>query len=282
MSKPVLFQNMPPLSPEEYSELEASVKEHGIQVPILIDEDGVVIDGHHRQKIAQELGIRCPKRQVIDKTESEKRTLALSLNVHRRHLSREQKRALIAESIKADPQLSNREHARRMGVDDKTVGTARRDLEESAEIPHFDKRIDPRTGAASQPATRPSPESGEDIDGFMIRYRESVNVQMGREPDDNGPQIEDTGLKCGPGITGMDGKTYTRPEPNPEPDKPRRNPLPDQARTAGWEVRKSVERVERIMSDDRFTRNKEEVAAHLRGHLQYAIETLQTTLDQLN
>jgi len=83
-------------------------------------------------------------------------------------------------------------------------------------------------------------------------------------------------------ITGMDGKQYTRPEPKPEPQKPRRNPLPDQARTAGWEVRKSVERIERIMEDDRFARNKEEVAAHLRGHLQYAIETLQTTLDQLN
>lgn len=83
-------------------------------------------------------------------------------------------------------------------------------------------------------------------------------------------------------ITGVDGKQYPRPEPKPEPQKPRRNPLPDQARTAGWEVRKSVERIERIMEDDRFTRNKEEVAAHLRGHLQYAIETLQTTLDQLN
>src|SRR5699024_10911559 len=50
-------------------------------------------------------------------------------------------------------------------------------------------------------------------------------------------------------ITGMDGKQYTRPEPKPEPQKPRRNPLPDQARTAGWEVRKSVERIERIMED---------------------------------
>lgn len=83
-------------------------------------------------------------------------------------------------------------------------------------------------------------------------------------------------------ILGPDGKQYTRPEPKSEPQKPRRNPLPDQARTAGWEVRKSVERIERIMDDDRFARNKEEVAAHLRGHLQYAIETLQATLDQLN
>ena len=249
MNKPVLFQNMPPLSPEEYSELEASIKEHGIQVPILIDEDGVVIDGHHRQKIAQELGIRCPKRQVIDKTESEKRTLALSLNVHRRHLTREQKRALIAESIKADPQLPDLQHAHRTGASDKTVTSVRRELEAHSEIPNDIPRVNARgqERPASYEREQPDPKSDAELLAGAEWSPEAVE-----------------------------------PEPKPEPQKPRRNPLPDQARTAGWEVRKSVERIERIMEDDRFTRNKEEVAAHLRGPRQYAIETLQTTLAQLN
>lgn len=47
----VLFQSMPPLSPEEYSALEQSIRDNGVQVPIVVDEAGVVIDGHHRQKI---------------------------------------------------------------------------------------------------------------------------------------------------------------------------------------------------------------------------------------
>ena len=274
MNKPVLFQNMPPLSPEEYSELETSIKEHGIQVPILIDEDGVVIDGHHRQKIAQELGIRCPKRQVIDKTESEKRTLALSLNVHRRHLTREQKRALIAESIKADPQLSDREHGRRLGVSKNTAASVREDLEAGGQIDHLEYRENPQ--GRPQPATKPKPKSDAELLAGAEWSPEPVEDDEPRFTDDHGRVQPITGA-----ITGMDGKQYTRPEPK-EPPKPRRRPIIDQARTVGWEVRKSVERIERILEDDRFNRNKEEVATQLRGHLQYAIEALTTALEEIN
>lgn len=80
-------------------------------------------------------------------------------------------------------------------------------------------------------------------------------------------------------ITGIDGKTYTPPAPKPKPETPRRSPLADQARSAGWEFRKSVERLERIAADDRYPANAEQVAAHLRGHLTYAIEVCQDLLD---
>lgn len=72
-------------------------------------------------------------------------------------------------------------------------------------------------------------------------------------------------------ITGLDGKTYTRPAPA----APRRRPLVDAARDAGQELRKAVERLERLRADDRFARNKNEVAAHLRHHLAHAIEVCQ-------
>lgn len=62
----------------------------------------------------------------------------------------------------------------------------------------------------------------------------------------------------------------------------RRPPLPDAAMRAGHEFRKSVERLERIASDDRFAANKEQVATHLRGHLSYAVEVCQDLIDQLN
>jgi len=41
-------------------------------------------------------------------------------------------------------------------------------------------------------------------------------------------------------------------EPEPHPSKQRRKPLPDQARDAGWDIRKCAERIERIAADDRF------------------------------
>lgn len=70
-----------------------------------------------------------------------------------------------------------------------------------------------------------------------------------------------------------------------EDTKPRATPrraLSDQARDAGQELRKAVERVERVAADDRLTPNKEQVAAHLRHHLTNAIEVCQDLLDRLN
>ena len=140
----MLYQFLPRLSDEEYADLEASIAEHGVQVPILVDENKSIIDGHHRAEIAERLGIECPRRFALDKSDEEKRTLALSLNLHRRHLNREQRRDLVERSLKADPHLSDRQHAERTGVDHKTVGARRADLQASGEIPHTDRRTDAR------------------------------------------------------------------------------------------------------------------------------------------
>jgi ParB-like chromosome segregation protein Spo0J len=118
----VRFQSLPPLSPDEYAALEKSILDYGVLVPILVDEHDVVIDGHHRQKIAKHHDLPCPREVKTGFTDTEKRGLALSLNIDRRHLTREQRRPLADESIKADPQLSDREHGRRTGVDHKTAG----------------------------------------------------------------------------------------------------------------------------------------------------------------
>ena len=93
-----------------------------------------------------------------------------------------------------------------------------------------------------------------------------------------------------PDVTGLDGKTYTRPEPEvidaeivEEPAAaPRRRALGDQARDAGWELRRSVERLQRIAEDDRFGRNKNEVATHVRSHLTHAVEVCQDLLGRID
>lgn len=76
-------------------------------------------------------------------------------------------------------------------------------------------------------------------------------------------------------VQGNDGKSYPAAKPTP----PRRSALADEAATAGWKFRKAVERLERIASDDRYAANKTQVAAHLRGHLTYAIEVCQDLLE---
>jgi len=149
-----LFQFLPGLSDEEYRSLEDSIREHGIQVPILVDENGAVIDGHHRKEIADRLGLDCPRRFAMELTETQKRTLALSLNLDRRHLSREQRRELVAASLTADPQLSNREHARRTGANHETVAAIREPLVATGGI----RQLDRTTGAdgRERPSTRAS------------------------------------------------------------------------------------------------------------------------------
>lgn len=84
-------------------------------------------------------------------------------------------------------------------------------------------------------------------------------------------------------VIGLDGKSYQPSRAKPaEPKEPRRSALTDQARNAGWELRKAVERVERIVTDDRFNSQKEKVASHLRGHLTDAITSCQAALDRIN
>ena len=125
MSSAVRYQVMPPLSSEEYQELYESIKAEGVLEPIHVDEEGVVIDGHHRSRIASELGVPCPVITHDDLDDAGKRSLAFTLNLKRRHLNREQRRALGAESVRLDPIRSNREHAQRTGLNHKTIQSIR-------------------------------------------------------------------------------------------------------------------------------------------------------------
>jgi ParB-like nuclease domain len=75
---------------------------------------------------------------------------AASANVHRRHLTIEQKRELITKLLKAGPEKSDRQIAETTKTDHKTVAVVRRQAEGRGEIPHVEKRND-RKGR-SQPA----------------------------------------------------------------------------------------------------------------------------------
>lgn len=83
-----------------------------------------------------------------------------------------------------------------------------------------------------------------------------------------------------PKITGIDGKKYTPPTIKPDRVE-RRSNLPEAARTAAWDMRRAVERLVRIGDDDRFNGNKDQVAAHICGHLEYTVEVCQDLLDRL-
>lgn len=133
------YQVMPPLSAEEYNELKNDIAARGVMVPIEYDEHGNVLDGHHRLQICAELGIRdFPKVIRAGMTEEEKRTHARKLNMARRQLSREQRQRIIDDALRENPEKSDRQIGRELGVDNKTVASRRGFLEAGEEIPHLD------------------------------------------------------------------------------------------------------------------------------------------------
>ncbi|MCC2030647.1 ParB N-terminal domain-containing protein [Microbacterium allomyrinae] len=135
----IRYQTMPPLADDELEALERSIVAHGIQVAVLVDEQGVLIDGHHRKAIAERLGLDVPTQIRAGLTEAEKVALSISLNLDRRQLTRDQKRDIIAASLKADPSASNREHARITGASHVTVAAVRADLVATGQVDQLDK-----------------------------------------------------------------------------------------------------------------------------------------------
>ena len=91
------YQVMPDLGDAEYQALKSDIAENGVLVPIELDENGDILDGHHRLRAWEELrseGIDLadyPRIIRSNLTEEQKRNHARSLNVLRRHLSREQR-----------------------------------------------------------------------------------------------------------------------------------------------------------------------------------------------
>ena len=98
----------------------------------------------------------------------------LSVNVHRRHLTAEQKREIVAKVLKAQPEKSNRTIAKQTKVDDKTVGSVRRELEGRAEIPHVSTVEDTKgrqqpTKKARRTAEQVLPDANRLVREIMVR-----------------------------------------------------------------------------------------------------------------
>lgn len=136
------YQVMPDLGSDDFAALKADIADRGVLVPVEYDEAGNILDGHHRVQACKELGLsEWPRFVRKGLSEEEKRTHARQLNLARRHLNQDQKRQFIADDLKDNPGRSNRQVAQGLGVDDKTVGSVRRALEATAEIPQLDKTL---------------------------------------------------------------------------------------------------------------------------------------------
>jgi hypothetical protein len=156
--------------PASLKELSEDIKANGLIDPIVLwTKDGkLLLDGRNRLDAMERAGLLsinkhgdlCDLRSGNEiklqfYTEGDPYALALSLNVHRRHLTSEQKRDLIAKVLKAKPEASNLQIAKQTKADDKTVAKVRTELETRSEIPNVPTRTDSR--GRKQPTKKSKP-----------------------------------------------------------------------------------------------------------------------------
>jgi hypothetical protein len=148
-----LADMFPLMKGEEFDALVADIKANGLRESIVAFEDKI-LDGRNRYRACLAAGVE--PRFVAHKDGcthiGDPVSYVISKNIHRRHLTAEQKRELIAKLLKANPEKSDREIGRQTKTDKNTVASVRAKEEARGEIHHVEKRTD--TKGRQQPARK--------------------------------------------------------------------------------------------------------------------------------
>src|SRR5437867_12260583 len=88
----------PLLTGEAFQELATDIKKNGLREPILLDPEGRIIDGRNRYRACNLAGVE--PRFVQWDGEGALPEVALSLNLHRRHLNESQRAMVAARTAK--------------------------------------------------------------------------------------------------------------------------------------------------------------------------------------
>jgi ParB-like chromosome segregation protein Spo0J len=179
----------PPMSDDELVELGEDIKEHGLKQPLWFysearrpktidrmaeaialqntamrqarDRQLPLLDGRNRLMAMQRVGMLneavlkdlLQRAKICYADETTPEEFVMSANVHRRHLTPDDKRKLIAALLKANPERSDRATAKIADSNRTTVGQIRRDLEQKGDVSIIDTRTD--SAGRQQPATKP-------------------------------------------------------------------------------------------------------------------------------
>jgi hypothetical protein len=198
----------PLMSEAELAALGKDIRKHGLTSSIAVWSDGKspeqLLDGRGRlDAIEIEIGpaiigppsviagkdfLAVNKVIVLDRS-VDPYAFVISANIHRRHLTVEQKHELIAKLIKTDPTKSNRQIAQTAKVDHKTVASVRAEKEGRGEIPHVETRTDSkgRKQPARKTTTKPPPVSAEVLQQREVAAERIRALMGGKTRDDIGP-----------------------------------------------------------------------------------------------
>lgn len=246
------LQLFPPLPDAVEAALRASIRRFGVIVPVVKDQRGRIVDGHHRVRIAEEEALDYPVRTVAVADDVEAKEMARSLNADRRHLTEQQRRDVVALLASETVAVGREEVARHspqaiagaLGVSEKTV---RDDIEELRTTTNL---------------TRPEKTLG--LDGKIRRTR--------RHPEPAAPE---------PTTVESDEIPVTTANPAPVKRGAPRKPLPDAFRVAAYNAMKAAEAIHRLTQDDRWSKNAPKIDSISRENLRRAAQLLSVAADSL-
>jgi hypothetical protein len=148
----------PPMSESELRELGEDIKKNGLQNLITLcnyKNTLCVLDGRNRLDAMELAGIKTSGDDVniFRACKTDPYEFVISANIHRRHLTTEQKRELIAKLLKAKPEQSDRQIANQIKASPTWVGKIRKEAEAAGDVSTVDTRTD--TKGRKQPSTKP-------------------------------------------------------------------------------------------------------------------------------
>jgi ParB-like chromosome segregation protein Spo0J len=171
--EPHPFSKMfPPISQEDFDKLVADIKDNGLHHPV-VRYQGKILDGNNRYRACGQAGVE-PKFADFEGTDAQAQAYVISANIHRRHLSLEQRREIIATLLKADSTKSNRQIGETTKADHKTVGAVRAGSEACGEIPHTETTTD--TTGRKQKTRKPRTEKQKVQDRYKTKQEELIDV----------------------------------------------------------------------------------------------------------
>lgn len=143
---------LPEMPLDEYNAFKKDIEKNGVHEPITLDQKGRVVDGRHRHRACDELGIK-PNYVMLDGDDLEVAAFILSANCHRRHLSVRERFELLRD---LDPTADNKKLAALLGVKDSLVRSMKsKDRKRGA------KAAGAEIADAAENAQERKPEDGE-------------------------------------------------------------------------------------------------------------------------
>jgi protein gp37 len=164
----------PLLEGAEFRALVGDIAANGLHEPILLDPSGRIVDGRNRYRACLEAGVDLRFDRWDGQGDVE--ALVLSLNLHRRHLTAEQRQTVVLK-LRGEGQ-STRQIAKTLGTSDATV---RRDLEATTAsnvAVALPERITGKDGR-SRPATR-SAASGPTEPRYTLEQWDALSADERR------------------------------------------------------------------------------------------------------